>query len=526
MKHRFLFLATVLLAVLIVAPAVTASNVGGSASVGYVYVDDEGNRSVHQPTYNLYEGLSLSLEDFYYVLDNGLRFYGDLQDVTLNNRNLRFGMSKPGVFGINLRNNQYRRTYSFDSGTFTRRNRTNAQAWFKPHQYIRLFGGYGFVDKHGSMAEFFEPIGSDPLRQVDYSHSYYNAGVTVGHNRRYATLEFLGTDYTDDITPLLNDRTSQRYRLTAVSPVPAYENFVLHMGLQRYEHAVDEREDTLKANTFWGGARAYFDGGWSGRYSFIWDRARRTGDLVSTDNIIHAVYADKVFKGIAGITLGYQYGLADDVSDETQTTGYVGSVWVRPVPNLTLRAGHGSEELEVQSGNRLTGDEERTRIWGQAKYKYEYGAIRAKVEDKSTENEDIGSKADFTRVSTDLSANYPDYGTFMVGYAYYNGEFENAGGLFTFEEHVVSGDILSAPYKKFQAGFGGHYYRSRLDVDVESFTVRLKGLYHFMEKHAVEVIYSAHNFDDFNDPAINNQLVPYSKYYTANVVEVNLIHEF
>jgi hypothetical protein len=58
-------------------------------------------------------------------------------------------------------------------------------------------------------------------------------------------------------------------------------------------------------------------------------------------------------------------------------------------------------------------------------------------------------------------------------------------------------------------------------LDVESFSVRLTGVYSFMTDYELEVAYSAHNFDDLADPS-----PVYSRYYTANVVQVSLSRVF
>lgn len=522
MKKTTLILSTVVCAGLLLSSAI-AEDFAGTARIGYIYVDDEGNRGVHQPTFNLYEGPALSLENFHYTFNSGVRAFGDLRNLTLNNRNLALGLTKPGLFGVTLRHNQYRRVYTFEGDRFTRRYNTNGQVWFQPHQIVKLFGGLGLTEKRGDLLEIFtEPPLGNPLQTMDYTHTFYNVGAIVGNKGRFAQAEYRGSDFNDDaVAGVDRERRSQRLRLSVISPVPNLDNLVVQGGFQRFEYQRQDIADSLTANTLWGGARYFFRPTWSLRYSFIWDRARRTGDLVSTDNITHSVYADKVFRGVGGFTLGYRYHINDDVRDELRGNGYVVSGWLRPFEGVTVRAGHGADLIDVKEGRTLVGDEDRTRFWGSIGYRYDHGSMRVKVEDRSTEFSEIGSEVDFLRASSDLSAVYDRFGELSVSYAYYNGKYDNNEGASRFEEHVVNGDLLSAPYHGIRAGFGGMYMRSRLDADVESFSVRVRGIYAFMPKHQIEVIYSAHNFDNFADPA-----QVYTEYYTANVVEVNLVHEF
>ena len=97
MKIIYFFLTVV--SILLMSRFAAASEYEGTVKAGYIYSDIEGNFRVNQPTFNLYEGVTLSLEKFYYKLDNGIRLNGDFQNITLGNRRLRLGISKPGVAG-------------------------------------------------------------------------------------------------------------------------------------------------------------------------------------------------------------------------------------------------------------------------------------------------------------------------------------------------------------------------------------------------------------------------------------------
>ncbi len=488
----------------------------GVVKVGYVYIDDEGNRGVQQPTYNLYEGAALSLERFSYRFDDGTRLYGNLKNLTLNNRNLIFGAAKSGLYGLTIRNNQYRRTYSLDGVSFTRRRQTEGQAWVQPHEHFRLFGGYGRTDKRGRIVELFEPIGVSGIGGVDYAHQHFNVGVKFKYRRTYARMEYRGSNYTDD-TNEINDRTTRRFRLIAATPLPKYNQFLLNGGFQRFENELANRHDTLFANTVWAGVRYFYGDGYDLNYSYIFDRSRRTGDLTATDNITHAVYAGKTWRRRGGVTVGYRHRINDDIRDEVTTNGYFFSGWVKVTPELTVKAGHGSETKEVQEGRTLTGDEDFARYWSSAQYEFKHGSIRAKITDKRTENDNIGSTVGFTSVGSDVSLSIREYGQLQASYAFNNGEYKNSAGRFEFKEHLVAGDVLSVAYYNVQAGFGGTYMRTKRDLDIESFLVRLTGIYSFSQSYKVEIVYSAFNFDDFND------ISPvYSRYYTTNIVEIGL----
>ncbi len=53
----------VILGVLGSASAAVASSYTGKLALGYVWLDETGNRSVNQPTFNLYEGMAAEGEN-------------------------------------------------------------------------------------------------------------------------------------------------------------------------------------------------------------------------------------------------------------------------------------------------------------------------------------------------------------------------------------------------------------------------------------------------------------------------------
>jgi hypothetical protein len=520
MKTLVTVLGAALLGLLTITPITTVGGeYQGTAKLGYVYTDIEGNQGINQSTFNLYDGAALSLEKFLYRFDDGTRFTANLKNITMNNRNLAVGLGKPGLYGLDLRHNKYRRSYSFDGDKYTRRLSSNGQAWVKPNKYVKLFGGYGRIEQQGETVDIF---GIDTIRDtnpVDYGRNFYNFGGQAEHRGGVVRAEYSGSKYTDDLDNL-NDRKTKRFRVRASSPVPRYTNLTVGGGFQRYERIVTNRTDTLIANTGWASARLYYGQGWSAKYSFMLDRTRRAGDITATDNLINAVYLGKLWPTRGGVTVGYSHRSNDDIFDEVTSNGYYLDGWFNATPKLSFKAGYGMESSEVVEGRTLTGNADFMRWRISGKYKLPQGYVRVKYDTRESENSDIGSKATFGRISGDCGLELPVYGRLQAAYAYLDGEYENTSGTFRFTQHVLSGDVFTREYEHVVLGFGGTYYRTKEDLDIESFTVRLSGVYEFYQSFKLEVLYSAYNFDDFNDPSPN-----YQAYYTANVLQINLLRE-
>ena len=520
LKAIYIVATMAVVAALSASPA-AETHYQGTLRAGYVSTDLEGNHSVYQPTYNLYEGVALSLEGFRYRWDNGAVLSGDVYQASLDNRRLSLALTRSGQGGLAVHHSSYRRPYDFDGDHKTMRRSTSASAWYCPIKQLELFSSFGVTTKDGETIDLLGPV-SSAVRAVDYNNKYYQFGFEASHRRSRLRAEYRLSDYDDDESAL-NDRTTHRWRVSAFTPLPRFEDVALSGGLQRYENRIEDRGDSLIANTVWGAAQYSHRQGYQVRYSFAFDRARRTSDLSATDNIIHTVTVGKTWRGRGGITAGYRHRLNDDVLVERSGDGYLVAGWLAVSEELTLRAGMNSDDDNVDKGQTLTGKREYSRYQVSARYRltsdFADGSTGLRIEHRQRDNDDIGSSIDFTRAALDLSLTSKRYGDLAASYGYGRGEYDNASGVFKYSEHVLSGEVLTREYRRVQLGFGGDYYRARRDVDVESFTIKFTGRYRLRQDTQLEIIYSAHNFDNMADAE------PYTEYYTANVVQASIVFE-
>ncbi len=519
LKNKIMPLLLTLGVMLFTSTTVISNDYRGSLRAGVILADIEGNNSVHQPTYNLYDGVSLSLEKFRYSWDNGLRFNANLKNTTRDNRDMTIGFYKQGHGGVNVRHNNYRRNYNFDGSEYTRRKVTSGSIWVKPIEQIKFFGGYGRTDKRGKILNILDYTSELPGTEIDYVHTYFNTGLEVRHKQSYGQIDYNVSNYSNDAIRK-RDRNTQRLRISAYTPIPNYDNIIVGGGYQFYKNEMDKQNDTLKANTVWGVARYAHIKGYEVRYNIFFDRTRRTGDLTSTDNIKQIIQAGKSWRSHGGIMLGYGHYINDDLQRERTGNEYSLSGWWKAVTALTLRGGIGIIQNKVDSGHSLTGDREYSKQWLSAKYKFDDSFIRIKISNRKKENEDIKTSADFVRLTSDISLSNKKYGNLYASLTYGSGQYENTEGLFDFNEYTISGDLMTPENRKYQGGIGGNYYRAKEDLDLEISTLRFTGKVRIFEKTLIHVVYSIHNYDDL---IYSSQ--PYTEYYTANIFEVNLIWE-
>ena len=301
------------------------------------------------------------------------------------------------------------------------------------------------TDKGGAVSTLTElPVGS-VVNAVDYRNRFYRAGVEFKHRLTYGRLEYGASDYTNDVTGG-TERSSSRLRITALTPVPMYDRIVIGGGFQHFENAVETLQDTLSANTLWGTARYSNAAGYMAKYSFIFDRATRTGDYAATDNIRHAINIGKTWRNLGGLMVGYGHSTNDDIRVERSGSEYSVSGWLMPVRQLTLRAGIGYVSDDVDSGKTLTGDRDYARHWLLARYRFTDVSIRIRADNRHRSNNAIGSEYDFIRLAGDVSFTKSSYGEVVASYSFGEGEYSNSSGTYAYDEHVLAGDAVSRQF--------------------------------------------------------------------------------
>ncbi|NIP44393.1 MAG: hypothetical protein GWO41_08140 [candidate division Zixibacteria bacterium] len=506
-------ISVIIIALLLPSMTLAASG-EGDFSISYLFLDEEGNQSVQHSSFNIYEGPGISVEDFSYMLDNGLSFNADMKNIILNNRNLRLGMGKSGLFGLSLSHNQYRRVYNFDGSSFTRRHTNQGLLWLYPHRHLKLWGGGTYIGRSGSMTDLFDPDPGAISTDVDYDQVEYKGGFQLNYEGGLIRGEFRGVEF-DDNENEDRDQTRSVVRFDGLIPVPNYEWIVLSGGFRHFETKYDVSDFKISSNRGWGGFRLNLPENFQLRYNFIFDRTSSDSDFVATDNITNTAYLSHVWPQFAMLTAGYRHGINDDFEDEVQSNSFYASGWIRPLDELEIRGEFGLTEEDVKDGSRLIGDESRNRHKFRLKYNSgEYGTIALKYENKVRENEQLGTEIDFISFGGDYSIGVAEYGTLSAGYVLSTGDYDNREDEFEFTDHTVYGDIRTREYRNATAGFGLTYYRSKRDLDVESFILRFNATYEFYDGYAFKAEYNVQNFDDF---LVRDQ------YYTANIVEISLI---
>jgi len=211
---------------------------------------------------------------------------------------------------------------------------------------------------------------------------------------------------------------------------------------------------------------------------------------------------------------------SDDLTDRTVSHGFLGSGWYRAHQRLLFRGSISYRSEDVTTGARLIGDETYTRHRLSARYQLpDWGRLTLSWLSRSREHPDIGSEVDYQAVTLTTSARREPLGHVDITYTYYLGKFENRSEEigYEFSDHLISGSVHPNGWRGLSPWFGGSYYRSRRDQDLEKFSLDFGLDYNINQDYALAVEYNVFNFDDY---------LAQGGYYTGNIVQVSIRRSF
>jgi hypothetical protein len=509
--------ALLALAVITSSPA-AGDNGTGKIGFGYVFVDEDGSRAVNSQTFNTYEGVALSMYDWRYNWENGTSLKANLKNITLNNRDLRLWLGKPGRFSLSATNNQYRRVYSDSASNYTRRRSTNVQAMFQASRYFKVFGGYGRTDKHGTDFFILPAINDTINRSTDYGYKSYNFGTQMGDRYGLVRAEYRRFDFTDN-TGLSTDRKAEQVDLYTSSTVPSVKWLYLAGGLNLRKDKVESTGTDLKTNQWWGGAKAYLTPTLLLDYRLVFATTKRNSPQRTIDNLQNVISLGKTWSRRGGVRVGYENRISDDFVNRTSSDGLLANAWLRPNMHWYFEAAISTRKADVTDGVTLLGDESRTNHAVSALYSDDkWGSLGARWEGHIRTNDDINSRTEYNVLSGELNLIDAKKGRLTVTHSYYVRTFENRSDntSYEFADHVLTGHAYLTEIKQLTVDFGGTWYRSKRDQDMEKLSGDIGVAYRIQPTLQLAGRYRVYNFDNF--------LVT-DEYYTANIVEFKLIKD-
>jgi hypothetical protein len=493
---------------------------------GYSIVDEVGSSAVNQETFNLYEGLGLSVRGFQYEFNPDWRVSGDFHDFTMNSRNLSARLSNRDRLELTFRHNKYRRQYDATASTWTRRSATSADLTVRPSRELEFFGGATVTGKKGTFNDAL--VTTNDRHDVDYRHMTYRVGGRYKHRQGTTLIQFRQLDFENHAAAgsFNTGRQASELHTYASLNMPSHEWLFVSGGYDFRRDQIDLDETELTTNLGWAGLKAHLSSGLYADYLFSFARTQQNTVDQETDNVTNTAAIGKTWRGWGGLRLGYENRVSDDLVDRTVSDGLLFDGWVHYRRHWSLRASVSFRDQNVEDGTTLVGDREVSKHRVSLKYREDsMGSLEVQWLSRlskhdpspllrdSVEANDLGTRVDYDAVSTTANLVFPEYGTATCSYTYYLGKYENNSARTSYEfcDHILRIDLASRPYNGLHFSGAGTYYRSRRNLDTEKFQCGIRAVCDATSDYRVGIEYNVFNFDDF---------LTSGDYYTANVVRL------
>jgi hypothetical protein len=518
MRAKPIWIVVTALIVMVGASSPLAGTLDGTVKVGGVILDEEGDRSAVQETYNVYDGFALSQVRLNGRFDAGNSFLLDVRDLNLDSRQGDFVYRIPQTFKLTAGYDQNRQVFDAARAVNSERKDLKLGAEYTAGRWFGISGSFGYLTRTGDRLGF--PAGTQSVLGTRYDNALTvgQIGVHGQKGRRGGAVSYQVSDYTDDLNAE-SGRSGRVFSARLYTPSPFYDKWT-HMLRGAYGvRDSDNDVDYTLANFQYTGIVQPLPA-WQLRYNFEANRIDHETTRLKTDrfqNNVDVTY----FHARGRITGGYGYEMNDD--DRTLTTyrTWHAAATYRPGKWASAKFDYSGRIKNDQEDLTLLKDVEASRIRGSLQLMpADRLVLGGGFTSRERELPDIGVKINGDVVNGfgryEVRAKGSTWGTVAADYSYSNDEYDDLAGRFDTKSHIVTGRAELTRLKKLRLAGGVTYLDIRKDLDIEKSSLFVEGAYKVLHDYAVEVQYHVYNYDDY---------ILLDRYYTANVVRINLVYD-
>jgi hypothetical protein len=506
---------TTICAALVITLAVSATAAGtldGTVKLGGIIMNQTGDRSAVQETYNIHDGFSLAQVSLNGTFDPRHYFALNLRDINLDARQGDFVYRVPGTLKLTAGFDQHRQIFSPEGRVNSGRKDWKAGAQFTPMPWLGLSGGFNVLTRDGDRLPF--PSGTLSALGNRYDNALKNGEITaeVHKDRRGGAITYRASAFTDELDPAA-DRTGRVVSARLYSPCVFYDKWT-HLVRAAYGN-----RKLSNANLEYTLANFQYTGvvqpveAFRLRYNFDANRIDDQSTRLMTDRFQNDLDATWLYK-YGQVSGGYGYETNDD--DRTLTSYHnwrVGTAY-RYGKYLNARVDYASRVKQDQEELTLLKDVEASQV--RAKLQVQPGdgvVLGGGYSKRERELPDLGVTVDGEVSSAFGRYDLKGWGALSADYSFSTDDYTDLAGGFHTESHFATGRVEFERIKDLRLAGGVTYLNIGEDLDIEKSIVFLEGAYTLSNDYSIEIKYNAFNYDDY---------ILLDRYYTANVLRINL----
>lgn len=496
----------------LVAATAWAATMSGTVMVGSVILDEVGDRSAVQETYDLEEGFALSRVQLTGGLDPRSTFMVDLRDLNLRSRAGHLAYRVPARFKLTAGYDQNRYVFDPGRGITAERKDWRAGLQFTPNSSLSLLGDFNHQARVGDRLAY--PLGTASVLGSRYDDAFVSGQLTADmrSGRRGGGLSFRMSDYSD----ALNAAADRRGWVSAArlyAPMPFYDRW---NNLFRGSYGIRELSDgglEYTLSSFQYTAIVQPRDAYELRYTFDASRVDDAAADLMTDRYQNDLDATW-FHRRGSVRAGYAYEMNDDDRTLTSYQSWRAGATLRPDPRLTARVDYAGRVKKDQEELTLLKDIEAMRLLAKLEIRpVERLTLAGDIARREREMPDIGVSVDGTVTGGLVRYELPEWGAVSADYRHAIDEYVDLLAGFDTESDVVTARVEVGRIKNLRLASGVSYLAVGRDLDIEKSSVFVEGALKVMGSYRLEVKYNCYNYDDY---------ILLDRYYTANVVRIDL----
>ncbi len=487
----------------------------GTVKVGGIVLDEVGDRSAVQETYNIHDGFSLTQLRLEGAPTGGDHLMLDLHEINLGSRQGRLLYRSPGKFKLSASLVENRQVFDPGRNTTSDRRNWDLDARFTPARWIKLEGSLGYTTRTGDRLPY-------PEGTLDALGLRYDNGLLSGHvsaearkDRRVLAVDYRASHF-DDRENSAADRTGQVVSARIATPCLFYDRWT---HLVRAAYGVSKLSnaglDYTLANFQYTGvvdpiSRLRF------KYDFDAQRVDDQSTGLKTDRFVNGVDAT-VFHRYGDVSLGYSYETNDDQLTLTYYNSWRAATTFRYNRLLTARLRYAGRLKKDQEELTLLKDVESERFQGDLEVNPLKGlsvGTGFRVRDRDFPDIDVNAHGQIANAYASYA--YAGWGGITGSYTYSNDEYTDRVGGFRAWNNSVTGRVDLERIRNLRLSTGLTYLNVGGDLDIEKSILFFEGMYTVKKDIHLEAKYNIYNYDDY---------VLLDRYYTANVVWFNVAYD-
>jgi len=497
----------------------------GRVRVGGILIDETGDRSVMQDTYNIFEGVSLSSLYLKGRSNPLTHLLLDLTDVNLGDRRGRLDFRRVGT--LHLVSTYAENRYVFDpSGNIDARRRNSQNTLtYTPNRWLWLSGDYNLQTRTGDRV----PLAPGPTGWLGSSydsklHRWRGEVQMRAPSGIGGTVAYDGVQQNDALD-LRRERTG--YVVSANMQLP-------HLVVQRLTHVVRGaigRSELPYSGLGFDLKNIQYTGlldatRWARlKYRFYASSIDDEATRMQTDNFIHDVDVSARWRR-AIASAGYGWEALDDDHAVTTTQAWRGAISLSaPENKVSGRVAYSARNTDDEEATTLIKDREFDRLDVRLDARPRPAlSMGGRVANRNRRMPDIATEADgwmATAYGTWRYEHFDDKGVIAgdVGadYTYADDDYDTTIGHEQIVSHAATARLNVTYHDRIDALASVTYFSAQEDLDLRKSIVSVGLGYKFGNGFSADARYNAYNYDDY---------LVIARYYTANVVWLNVGYAF